>query len=196
MHAIQASALPGKFAAAALVPSTSCSGFQRQCTCQKTALCLSDTAHTFSQQVPHCLCLLGHAVHIVHRSTPDSIVDVVQGCRGHRQYQSFQEASGAARANPQKRHQVCCNLQELVAEAGIPPHHMVSSLQDLYDANYPYTAAPWALQDIGHKAPSAWRAIAALAVRAPQHLPAAIRDKVSPQCHVFWAGLHLAASSC
>jgi len=68
--------------------------------------------------------------------------------------------------------------QELAAEAGIAPHHMVSSMQDLFDANYPYKGTPWVLQDIGHKAPAIWRAIAALAVRAPYHLPAAIRDKV------------------
>ena len=68
-------------------------------------------------------------------------------------------------------------VQELVAEAGGQP--LVSSLQDLYDAMFPYKATPWVLQDIGHKAPSAWRAVAALAVRAPQHLPAAIRSQVS-----------------
>lgn len=68
--------------------------------------------------------------------------------------------------------------QELAAEAGVPPQRMVSSIQDLFDANYPYKATPWVLQDIGHKAPAIWRAIAALAVRAPHHLPAAIRDKV------------------
>ena len=56
---------------------------------------------------------------------------------------------------------------------------LVSSMQDLYDAMFPYTAEPWVLKDVGHRAPSAWRAIAALAVRAPQHLPAAIRSKVS-----------------
>lgn len=68
--------------------------------------------------------------------------------------------------------------QELAAEAGIAPQHMVSSMQDLFDANYPYKGTPWVLQDIGHKAPAIWRAIAALAVRAPYHLPSAIRDKV------------------
>ena len=68
-------------------------------------------------------------------------------------------------------------VQELVAKAG--GQLVVSSLQDLYDAMYPYRATPWALQDIGHKAPSAWRAVAALAVRAPHHLPAAIRSQVS-----------------
>ena len=70
-------------------------------------------------------------------------------------------------------------MQGLAAASGDPLQPLVGSLQDLYDANYPYKAAPWALQDIGHKAPSAWQAIAALAVRAPQHLPAAIRDQVS-----------------
>lgn len=76
---------------------------------------------------------------------------------------------------------ICCKVnvvvQELVAKAGGQP--VVSSLQDLYDAMYPYRATPWALQDIGHKGPSAWRAVAALAVRAPHHLPAAIRSQVS-----------------
>ncbi len=80
--------------------------------------------------------------------------------------------------------------QELAAEAGIPPQHMVSSIQDLFDANYPYKATPWVLQDIGHKAPAIWRAIAALAVRAPQHLPAAIRDKV------YTSSLHAAHAPC
>ena len=70
-----------------------------------------------------------------------------------------------------------------LAQAGIPPEQMVSSMQDLFDANYPYKATPWVLQDIGHKAPAIWRAIAALAVRAPQHLPAAIRDRVRPHSH-------------
>ena len=68
--------------------------------------------------------------------------------------------------------------QQLAAEAGIAPQQMVSSIQDLYDAMYPYRATPWVLQDTGHKAPAIWRAIAALAVRAPHHLPAAIRDQV------------------
>lgn len=68
--------------------------------------------------------------------------------------------------------------QQLASEAGIPPEQMVSSIQDLFDAMYPYKATPWVLQDIGHQAPAIWRAIAALAVRAPQHLPSAIRNKV------------------
>lgn len=73
--------------------------------------------------------------------------------------------------------QSCMVAQELVAEAGGQP--IVSSMQDLYDAMYPYKATPWVLQDIGHRAPSAWRAVAALAVRAPQHLPTAIRSQVT-----------------
>ena len=54
----------------------------------------------------------------------------------------------------------------------------VSSMQDLFDALYPYNGRPWILQDVGARAPADWRTVPALAVRAPPHLPIDIRDQV------------------
>lgn len=61
----------------------------------------------------------------------------------------------------------------------------VSSIQDLFDALYPYSSRPWVLEDVGVRAPADWRTVPALAVRAPQHLPIGIRDKVAscPDCN-------------
>ena len=64
------------------------------------------------------------------------------------------------------------------AKAGSSKGWNVSSIQDLFDALYPYKGKPWVLQDVGVRAPADWHTVAALAIRAPQHLPKQIRDQV------------------
>lgn len=63
-------------------------------------------------------------------------------------------------------------------KAGSSKGWTVSSIQDLFDVLYPYKGKPWVLQDVGVRAPADWHTIAALAIRAPQHLPQHIRDQV------------------
>ena len=66
-----------------------------------------------------------------------------------------------------------------VSRRGTNQNWAVSSMQDLFDALYPYQNRPWVLQDAGVRAPADWHTIPALAVKPTQHVPREIRDQVS-----------------